>query len=114
MFYSYRQNKEKKYPVCKECLKMSINDFNPDTFLWLIKELDYPWIPSIWKHMLKYSYNPSKKYSLLGKYLACMRLASYKNCTWESSKIFNNFNIKKELTDGKENMLEVRKDYGRS
>lgn len=90
MFYPYRQNKEKKYPICKVCLKIFIDDFNPDTFLWLVKELDYPWIPSIWERILRrqQEYPRPKKYSLLGKYFAIMRLASYKKCTWESSKDF--------------------------
>lgn len=88
MFYPYRQNKEKKYPVCKACLKMSIDDFNPGTFLWLIKELDYPWIPSRWESILRQQRKHPRKYSILGSYLANMRLASYKKCTWEDSKYF--------------------------
>jgi hypothetical protein len=27
---------------------MHVDNFDPDTFLWILKELDVPWVPYFW------------------------------------------------------------------
>ena len=34
----------KRYPVCKECLTAFIDNKNPETFLWVLEELDIPYV----------------------------------------------------------------------
>ena len=51
----YRSNNLEKYPEkglmnqCKKCLTMHVDNWNPDTFLWILEEADVPWIPDEWK-----------------------------------------------------------------
>ena len=47
-FFSYRDDRKKKYPICKDCVKMYIDDYNPDTFVKYIKEFNDPWSPTLW------------------------------------------------------------------
>ena len=55
-FYT-KKNKEKT-KLCKKCLTMHIDNFNPETYLWILKELDVPYVESKWyeleiKHLLR-------------------------------------------------------------
>ena len=34
--------------LCKKCLTMHIDNFNPDTFLWILQDMDLPYIPEEW------------------------------------------------------------------
>lgn len=92
-FFSYKDDRKKKYPICKDCIKMHIDDHNPDTFIKYIKEFNYPWSPTLWNKMLekedirrkeqKRSYS-----SIIGKYLSYARLKGFQGFTWESSDQF--------------------------
>ena len=42
-FYKHRSGQY--CDLCKSCLTMHIDNFNPDTFLWILQDLDYPYIP---------------------------------------------------------------------
>jgi Zn-finger protein len=41
-FYTYRNGD--KVEMCKDCLTMHVNNFEPDTFLWILQKLDVPYI----------------------------------------------------------------------
>ena len=45
-FYSYRNGE--KTEMCKQCLTMHVDNFDPDTFLWILQKLDAPWVPIFW------------------------------------------------------------------
>ena len=34
-----------KLPVCKKCLTMHVNNWDPETFLPILEEIDVPWVP---------------------------------------------------------------------
>lgn len=101
-FFSYRGNREKKYPICKDCIKMDIDDYNPDTFIKYIKEFNDPWSPTLWNDMLKkeeirrkekkgiYKYLAAygPRISIIGKYLSYVRLKGFQAFTWEKSDQF--------------------------
>jgi hypothetical protein len=79
----YRSNNLEKYPEnglmnqCKKCLTMHVDNWNPDTFLWILEEADVPWIPDEWnKLMANWARDPSKVtgVTILGRYLSKMRL----------------------------------------
>lgn len=42
-FYTFRDGS--KCELCKHCLTMHVNNFEPDTFLWILEKFDVPWIP---------------------------------------------------------------------
>ena len=45
-FYTYKDGT--KTELCKSCLTMHIDNFNPDTFLWALEKLDVPYIEQEW------------------------------------------------------------------
>ena len=63
----YRSNNLEKYPnegllnLCKKCATMHIDNWDSKTFLWLLQEIDIPWIPEEWdKLMEKFGRDPTK------------------------------------------------------
>ena len=45
-FYTYKSGK--KTEMCKKCMTMHINIFDPDTYLWLLEKMDVPYSPKEW------------------------------------------------------------------
>lgn len=84
-FFYYRDKSKGIYPICKKCLYKQIDSNKYSTFVWLLKELDYPLVIYEWKK-LKEHY-PNKP--ILGRYLARMNLFSWKVYCWEDSKELN-------------------------
>ena len=87
----YTSNNLEKYPndgklnLCKKCATMHVDNWDPNTFLWLLEELDVPWIPDEWnKLMLTWAKDPTKinGTSILGRYLAKMRLSPNTQYRW--------------------------------
>ena len=87
-FYTYK-NKEKA-ELCKACLTMHINNWEPDTFLWLLEKFDVPWIESEWNILRDRAYqkDPHKinGMSVFGKYLSKMKLKQWMNYGWADTE----------------------------
>ena len=87
-FYSKKDGQ--KFDMCKQCLTMHVDNFDPDTFLWILKELDVPWVPYFWNKIRDRQYTKHngklKGTSVIGKYLSQVKLKQYKNYTWETSQ----------------------------
>ena len=87
-FYTYKDGR--KHDLCKNCLTMHVNNFEPDTFLWILKEFDVPYIESKWNSLRDRAYakDPHKVTgaSILGKYLSTMKLKQWMNFTWEDTE----------------------------
>ena len=83
-FYTYKDGS--KCELCKACLTLHINNFDPSTFTWLLEKFDVPWIPSEWNVLRDRAYqkDPYKMngMSVFGKYLSKMKLKQWKNYTW--------------------------------
>ena len=45
-FYQYKDGK--KTELCKTCLTAHINNWEPETFLWLLEKFDVPYIEAEW------------------------------------------------------------------
>ena len=91
----YSSNDLGKYPnegklnLCKKCLTMHVDNWNPDTYLWILKECDVPYVPEEWnKLLLKYGQNKAKVtgVTILGRYLSKMRLNQWKEYRWEHTE----------------------------
>ena len=87
-FYTYKNGE--KCELCKACLTMHINNFEPDTFLWLLEKFDVPYIPAEWNVLRDRAYakDPYKMngMSVFGKYLSKMKLKQWKNFTWADTE----------------------------
>ena len=87
-FYTYRDGTKHKY--CKACLTMHIDNFNPSTFLYILEDMDVPWLPWEWNTLRDKAYakNPNKMngLSVIGKYLSKMRLKQHKDDRWADSQ----------------------------
>ncbi len=74
-FYQYK-NKEKT-ELCKDCLTMHIDNYDPKTFLWLLEKMDVPYVPEEWNVLRDRAAakNPLLNgMSVFGKYLSKMKL----------------------------------------
>lgn len=101
MFYG--SNNVEKYPegkhkICKQCMTMHVDNWNPDTYLWILQECDVPYIPDEWnKLMLSYAKDPSKVTgtTIIGRYLSKMKLAQFKQYRWQDSEFLQDMANKK-------------------
>lgn len=104
-YYTYKNGT--KAELCKGCLTMHINNWEPDTYLWLLEKFDVPYIEAEWNVLRDRAYakDPYKMngMSVFGKYLSKMKLKQWKNYTWadterlateaeEKAKLYGNIN----------------------
>lgn len=87
-FYTYKDGT--KAELCKGCLTMHINNWEPDTFLWLLEKFDVPYIEAEWNVLRDRAYqkDPYKMngMSVFGKYLSKMKLKQWKQFTWADTE----------------------------
>lgn len=124
----YKSNNKSKYsnngvvPTCKKCLTMHVNNWDPETYLWLLQELDVPYIPDEWnKLMVKYAKDPDKVTgtTIIGRYLSKMKLNQWKEYRWKDNEFIKELNakrIKEAMKDGGYDIQDIemaiqRADY---
>lgn len=87
-FYKYKDGS--KSELCKACLTMHINNWEPDSFLWLLEKFDVPYIEQEWNVLRDRAYakDPYKMngMSVFGKYIAKMKLKQWNKYTWADSE----------------------------
>lgn len=82
----YRCRDESLYTkYTKEEVRKMVDPYNESTFLWLLEELNYPYIKSEWNRIRDY-YDGS---NIFGRYLSKMRLMSFKGFTWADTQWLN-------------------------
>ena len=109
----YGSNNLEKYPTgklnqCKKCITMHVDNWNPDTYLWILQEVDVPYVPKEWQSlMMKYATNPSEVTgtTILGRYLSKMKLKQYKDTRWKDTERLQ------ELEDAKLEQTMKRQGY---
>lgn len=90
----YGSNNTTKYPEgklhkCKKCITMHVDNWDPDTYLWILQEVDVPYVPDEWNKLLaSYGKDRSKVtgMTILGRYLSKMKLKQYKDYRWEHTE----------------------------
>ena len=96
-FYTYKDGR--KTELCKKCLTMHINNFDPSTFLWLLEKMDVPYVPEEWNTLRDRAYakDPLKMngMSVFGKYLSKMKLKQWKDYGWADTELLQEENKKK-------------------
>ena len=87
-FYTYKDGT--KTEMCKKCLTMHIDNFDPSTFLWLLEKMDVPYIEEEWNVLRDKAFakDPYKMngMSVFGKYLSKMKLKQWKQYNWADSE----------------------------
>ena len=88
-FYTYKDGR--KTEMCKQCLTMHVDNFNSDTFLWLLEKMDVPYIPGEWNILRDKAFakDPAKinGMSVFGKYLSKMKLKQWKDYSWADTEL---------------------------
>lgn len=82
----YNTKNLEKYPqgklyICKNCATRHIDCWDPETFLWLLEEIDVPYVPEEWNKTIAGEIANKKEITgilITGKYLSKMHLNQYK------------------------------------
>lgn len=91
----YSSNNLDKYPndgklnMCKKCLTLHVDNWDPETYLWILQEIDVPYIPDEWNKLLA-SYGKDRRkttgMTILGRYLSKMKLKQFKEYRWNDTE----------------------------
>lgn len=99
---------------------MHINNFDEDTFTWILKDMDVPYVPEEWNVLRDRAYakDPTSvnTMSVLGKYLSKMKLTQWKKYGWADSEAINLENkLKKEEAERQAQIFEeqIQKEFER-
>lgn len=101
----YTSKNIEKYPpdgkmdICKKCLTMHVDNWNPETYKWILQEIDVPYIKEEWNGLLeRYGKDPKKVTGLtvIGRYLSKMKLRQWNKYTWADTEA-----LKKDSTEKK-------------
>ena len=109
----YGSNNTEKYPEtklnqCKKCITMHVDNFNPDTYLWILQECDVPYIPDEWNKLLaSYAKDKSKLtgMTILGRYLSKVKLKQWRDYRWKDTEFLQ------ELANNKIEQTMKRQGY---
>ena len=90
----YGSNNTDKYPEgklhkCKKCTTMHVDNFNPDSYLWILQECDVPYVPEEWNKLLaSYGKDRSKLTgtTIVGRYLSKMKLKQFRDYRWKDTE----------------------------
>ena len=76
-------------PECKKCLTRHVDNWDPKTYLWILEEIDVPYIEEEWTTLLeRYAKDPKKVtgMTILGRYLSKMKLKQFRDFGWEDTE----------------------------
>ena len=109
----YGSNNLDKYPegkldICKKCITMHVDNWNPETYVWILQECDVPYVPDEWMKLLE-SYGRDKSkvtgMTILGRYLSKMKLKQYKDFRFKDTEFLQ------EMADAKLEQTMKRQGY---
>lgn len=108
----YGSNNLEKYPegkldTCKKCITMHVNNWEPDTYLWILQECDVPYIPDEWNKLMASYANKDNVtgMTILGRYLSKMKLKQHKQYRWKDTEFLQ------QLADSKTEQTMKRQGY---
>lgn len=106
----YTSKNLEKYPpdgkmdICKKCLTMHVDNWDPETYKWILQEIDVPYIKEEWNCLLeKYGKDPKKVTGLtiIGRYLSKMKLKQWNKYTWADTETLKKDSIDKKVLNMK-------------
>lgn len=91
----YKSNNLEKYPksfmnICKKCMTAHIQFDRPDTYLPILEDIDVPYVQDEWAKVVRKLIDSGKDFSglsVLGRYLAKMRLNQYYGYRWKDTEM---------------------------
>ena len=87
-YYTFKDGS--KFTICKPCLTAHIDNFNPETFLWILEKVDVPFVEPEWNSLRDKAFakDPYKMngMSVFGKYLSKMKLKQWNKFGWADSE----------------------------
>lgn len=98
-----------KFPQCKQCMTMHVDNWNPDSYLWILQEADVPYIPEEWNKLMASFAKPGTKVtgaSIIGRYLSKMKLKQFKDFRWKDNDHLQ------ELANARIEQTMKRQGYG--
>ena len=114
-FYTHKNGD--KTAMCKKCLTMHIDNFNPETYLWLLQEMDVPYVEAEWRVLRDRAFakNPNLNgMSVFGKYLSKMKLKQWNQYGWadtERLKTLNEEKSKKQLAEKEQFEAQIKAQF---
>ena len=78
----YKTNNLIKYPSgwlnkCKYCITAHVDNWDPNTYLWILEELDIPYVPKEWDSLLatniKINAGPTQRFFVVLKKKECVK-----------------------------------------
>lgn len=106
----YTSKNLEKYPpdgkmdICKKCLTMHVDNWDPETYKWILQEIDVPYIKEEWNGLLeRYGKDPKKVTGLtiIGRYLSKMKLKQWNKYTWADTETLEKDSIDKKVLNMK-------------
>ena len=88
----YLSNDREKYPegvldICKKCLTLHVDNWDPTTYMWILQECDVPYVPDEWKKLLaKYGQGKMTGTTIVGRYLSKMKLKQFSKYRWKDNE----------------------------
>lgn len=86
-------------PECKKCVTRHVDNWDPKTYLWILEDIDVPYIEEEWTTLLdRYAKDPRKTtgMTILGRYLSKMRMKQFSSYTWaDTERLREEMNAKK-------------------
>ena len=93
-----------KMDICKKCLTMHVDNWDPETYKWILQEIDVPYIKEEWNGLLeRYGKDPKKVTGLtiIGRYLSKMKLKQWNKYTWADTETLEKDSIDKKVLNMK-------------
>lgn len=106
----YTSKNIEKYPpdgkmdICKKCLTMHVDNWDPETYKWILQEIDVPYIKEEWNGLLeRYGKDPKKATGLtiIGRYLSKMKLKQWNKYTWADTEALEKDSTEKKVLNMK-------------
>lgn len=94
----YTSKNKEKYPpdgkldTCKRCMTMHVDNWDPETYKWILEEMDVPYMKRVWDDLLQKAIEDPRKakkitgMTVIGKYLSSMKLNQYKDKHWADTE----------------------------
>lgn len=102
----YKSKNVEKYPpdgtlnICKSCMTMHVDNWDPESYKWILQEVDVPYIKEEWDSILeKYANDPKKLTGLtvLGRYLSKMKLKQWSKYGWADTEVIEEEKKQKKI-----------------
>lgn len=113
----YKKRDGSRIDLCKNCLTLWLDIFDPETFKYILKDLDVPYIPAEWNVTRDkcYADNPNlKPYVVLGRYLSKMKMKQFASYGYEDSELIQEEYANRERLNKQEKKVfeeEMKNQY---